>query len=252
MIEAKNVHKSYKMGNVTVKAVSGVTLKIKEGEFSFIVGPSGSGKTTLLDIIGALSHPDKGYILIDKKRLIDFDDYQLSLFRRKKIGFIFQSFNLLPSLTAIENVLVPMYPDGITQTIRQKAISLLTEVGLGDRINHKPFELSGGERQRVAVARALINDPVIVLADEPTGNLDSKTGDALFDYMRKLNKEKRTTFVIVTHDTEYITKTDHVFMLKDGKIISHDHTSVLKLHAKKHPTKNKTTKTRSPVKKRRS
>ncbi|MBS3060597.1 MAG: ABC transporter ATP-binding protein [DPANN group archaeon] len=233
MIEVKNAKKTYGEGPTRVEALAGVSMKLDPGAFSFIVGPSGSGKTTLLDILGALMHPTSGEVYIDGKRLSDFDDYQLALFRRDRIGFVFQSFNLLPALTAIENVLVPVYPEGVTEESRQKAAKLLMELGLADRINHRPAELSGGERQRVAVARALINDPVVVLADEPTGNLDSRTGNMLFAYMRNLNKEHGVTFVVVTHDTEYITKDDHVFLIKDGKITKHDHEKILKGHGRK-------------------
>ena len=219
MIETKNVWKTYQMGEVEVNAVKGISFKANEGDFIFITGPSGSGKTTLLDMLGALSKPTKGKVLLDGKDLNQFDDFQLSMFRRKRIGFVFQTFNLIPSLNCLDNVLIPVMPDGVTEKEKLKAKELLKRVGLGDRINHTPNELSGGERQRVAIARSLINDPLIIFADEPTGNLDSKTGKEVFDYLRKINKKENKTVVIVTHDLEYIKKNDKVFKLKDGELL---------------------------------
>ncbi|MFW5902729.1 MAG: ABC transporter ATP-binding protein [archaeon] len=219
MLEGKNLHKYYKMGETVVKALRGINIKLEEGNFTYIVGPSGSGKTTLLDLLGALSRPTKGKVLYKGKELNKFNDYQLSMFRRKKVGFVFQTYNLNKSLTALENVLVPLQPIGITKKDRLKARKLLKETGLGKRINHKPTQLSGGEIQRVTVARAMINDPDIVLADEPTGELDSKTGEKVMKYMRKMNEEKNTSFLIVTHDAEYIEKGDRLIEMKDGKLI---------------------------------
>ena len=219
MIETKNVWKTYQMGEVKVHAVKGISFKVKEGDFIFITGPSGSGKTTLLDILGALSRPTKGKVLLNGKDLNKFDDFQLSMFRRKRIGFVFQTFNLIPSLNCLDNVLIPVMPDGVTDKERNKAVELLEKVGLGNRINHTPNELSGGERQRVAIARSLINDPQIIFADEPTGNLDTKTGQEVFNYLREINKKKNKTIVVVTHDLEYIKKKDKVFKLKDGKLL---------------------------------
>jgi len=219
MLEGKNLHKYYRMGETIVKALRGTNIKIEEGDFTFIVGPSGSGKTTLLDILGALSRPTKGKVLYKGRELNKFSDYQLSMFRRKKTGFVFQTYNLNKSLTALENVLVPLQPMGITKKDKIKAKKLLEETGLGKRINHRPTQLSGGEIQRVTVARALINDPDIVLADEPTGELDTKTGDKVMEYMRKINEEKNVSFLIVTHDTEYIEKGDRLIEMKDGKLI---------------------------------
>ncbi len=218
MIALENVTKVYKVGETEVHALRGVSLKVNKGDFVFIVGPSGSGKTTLLEILGGLMTPTTGKVVIDGKEISKFNDFQLSMFRRDRIGFVFQSFNLIPTLTALENVLVPMIPQGITKKLEKRARSLLKELGLGHRMHHTPNQLSGGEKQRVAIARALINNPVIVLADEPTGELDSKTGDVIMEYMRKLNKEENISFVIVTHDTEYIKKSDKVYMIKDGKI----------------------------------
>ncbi len=210
------VTKVYKVGETEVHALKGVSLKVRPGDFVFIVGPSGSGKTTLLEIMGGLMTPTSGRVLIDGKDISKFNDWQLSLFRRNRIGFVFQNFNLIPSLTALENVLVPMIPEGITKSLEKRARELLKEMGLGHRLHHTPGQLSGGEKQRVAIARALINEPLIVLADEPTGELDTATGAMIMDYMRKLNKENNLSFVIVTHDVEYIRKSDKLYRIKDG------------------------------------
>lgn len=218
MIEVKDVHKIFQMGETKVEALRGVSLKIREGDFAFIVGPSGSGKTTLLDIMGALSKPTHGRVLIDGKDLSRFNDFQLSMLRRKRIGFIFQAFNLVPTLTALENVLLSLEPDGITDEHRKKAEKLLNMVGLEHRIHHRPSQLSGGETQRVAIARALINDPVVIVADEPTGELDHKNGHEIFNYMRKMNEKTGQTFIIVTHDLSYIKKGDIVHQIHDGKM----------------------------------
>jgi len=218
MIEAQKIWKTYKIGKTKVNAVKGISFKIKPSEFVFITGPSGSGKTTLLDLLSALLKPTKGKIFLDGKDLTKFNDFQMSMFRRKKVGFIFQTFNLIPSLTCLDNVLIPVMPDGVTYKEKKRAIKLLTEMGLKHRINHTPNELSGGERQRVAIARALINDPKIIFADEPTGNLDSKKGEEVFNYLRKVNKEQGKTILIVTHDIEYINKKDKVYQIKDGII----------------------------------
>ena len=218
MISVKDVHKTYQIGTTRIEALRGVSLRIRAGEFVFIVGPSGSGKTTLLDIMGALSKPTSGTVMLDGKDLSQFDDFQLSMFRRRKIGFIFQAFNLVPSLTALENVLLPHVPEGVSAEHTREARELLGLVGLADRMHHRPSQLSGGQTQRVAIARALINDPVIVLADEPTGEVDHATGTLIFEYMRKMNLEEKKTFVVVTHDTEYIRKGDRVLHIRDGVI----------------------------------
>lgn len=217
MIELKDVWKTYKSGSEVVHALRGINLNISEGDFMFLIGPSGSGKTTLLDTLGALNKPTKGEIIIDGTSLSKLTDEELCYFRRRKLGFVFQSFNLIPSLNCIENVVMPLIPEGVKPEDYEKAKKLLEGVGLGHRLTHKPNELSGGEKQRVAIARAFINDPVMVLADEPTGNLDSKTGEQIFEYMRKMNKEKNTTFIIVTHDTEFIQPGNEVFRIKDGQ-----------------------------------
>jgi len=218
IVEAKDVHKYFTMGSETVKAVDGVSFKIHRGDFVFIVGPSGSGKTTLLDMLGALSHPTKGHIIVDGRQLDRFNDFQLSMFRRNRLGFIFQTFNLIQTMSATDNVLVPLVPEGYGDVERKRAQALLRDIGLGERLDNRPNQLSGGERQRVALCRAFINLPKIILADEPTGNLDTKKGEEVFRYLRKLNREDGLTFVIVTHDTEYIRKGDKVLMMRDGKL----------------------------------
>lgn len=225
IITVTGVHRDYQMGKIVVKALRGVNIRIAKGDFVFIVGPSGAGKSTMMHIIGALDSPTRGKIELEGHDISRMDDWQLSMIRRNKIGFIFQMFNLIPSLNAIENVTLPMITDKsmTEEELTAKAINLLKEVGLGHRMYHTPNELSGGERQRVAIARALINDPEIILADEPTGNLDSKTGDEIFELLRRMNKEKGVTFVIVTHDTEYIRHGDIVYHMKDG-VISESYT----------------------------
>jgi putative ABC transport system ATP-binding protein len=219
-LTAHRVHKEYQMGKVMVYALRGVDVQIHKGEFVFIIGPSGSGKSTLMHILGALDQPTRGRVTLQDHDLPDLDDWQLSMIRRNKVGFIFQTFNLVPSLNAIDNVILPMLTEtGVSEDdLTERGIKLLKEVGLGGRIYHTPNEMSGGERQRVAIARALINDPEIVLADEPTGNLDSVTGRQIFDLMRRLNRKHGKTIVIVTHDTEYIEKGDRVYHIKDGII----------------------------------
>ncbi|MFH1391258.1 MAG: ABC transporter ATP-binding protein [Candidatus Diapherotrites archaeon] len=219
VIEIKDVKKYYELGEVTVKALDGVSLKIFEGDFVVIVGPSGSGKSTLMHILGTLDYPTAGEVFIDQENLKDLDEWELAMLRRKKIGFIFQSFNLIPTLNALENVVIPTEPlPGDKEYLEDRGIELLKSVKLGDRMLHKPDELSGGQRQRVSIARALINNPEIIFADEPTGNLDSVTGRQIVDLMYDLNQKENKTFVLVTHDPsllDYATK--RIFIL-DGKI----------------------------------
>lgn len=220
ILRARNVHKNYTMGKTIVKALRGVSIDIYPGDFIFIVGPSGSGKSTLMHMLGALDHPTSGSVLLDGKELAKMSDWQLSMIRRNRIGFIFQGFYLVRSLNALENVMLPLQTSDVDKVLLEaRAMKLLKQVGLGRRMKHKPTELSGGERQRVAIARALLNEPEIILADEPTGELDSKTGEEIMNLMRKINSEKGTTFVIVTHDLEYIQDGDKVFKIKDGKLI---------------------------------
>ncbi len=219
LIESKKVTKVYKLGMTTVHALRGVSSQIEKGDFIVIVGPSGSGKSTLMHILGALDKPSEGEVLIDGKKISKLDEWELAMIRRKKIGFIFQTFNLIPTLNALENVLIPTEPlDGEQEDYRERGENLLDLVGLKERMHHKPSELSGGERQRVAIARALINDPEIVFADEPTGNLDSLTGDKIINLMLNLNKEEKKTFVIVTHNQDLLKIASKKFIMKDGEL----------------------------------
>lgn len=207
------------MGNVTVSALRGVSMKIQEGDFVAILGPSGSGKSTLLHVLGGLDRPDDGEVLVDGTSLYTLDDNRRADVRLRKIGFVFQFFNLLPRLTALRNVELPLtLADVGEQESVKKATELLELVGLGDRTSHRPTELSGGEQQRVAIARALINEPKIVLADEPTGNLDTTTGGEIVRLMQRLNKEKGQTFIVVTHDPSVAENADRILFLKDGVI----------------------------------
>jgi len=219
ILEARDIEKTYQMGKVAVAALKGVTLSIEEGEFVAIFGPSGSGKSTLLHVLGGLDRPDKGSIYVDGANLSTLNDAKLAEVRLHKIGFVFQFFNLLPKLSALANVELPLtLADVSEKESMRKATEMLELVGLKDRINHRPTELSGGEQQRVAIARALINDPKIVLADEPTGNLDTTTGWDVVRLMKRLNEEKGQTFVVVTHDQSVAETADRMIQLKDGVV----------------------------------
>jgi putative ABC transport system ATP-binding protein len=207
------------MGKVIVPALRGISFDVEESEFLAVLGPSGSGKSTLLHIIGCLDRPDEGEILFEGINILSLTDDELAELRLKKIGFVFQFFNLLPRLTALENVKIPLTLAGISdKEADERARNLLELVGLGKRLNHKPSELSGGEQQRVAIARALINNPKLVLADEPTGNLDTKSGWEIVSLMRKLNEELGQTFIVVTHDPQIAEAADRIIYLKDGLI----------------------------------
>ena len=218
MIEVVNVRKSYRSGERSVEALRGIDCRIAKGRFAFIVGPSGSGKSTLLYLLGGLDRPSSGSILVENRDLTAMSEGEMNLFRRDKIGFIFQAFNLISNLTAIENVLVPFLPRGLTPEWKDRAARLLTEVGLGDRLDHRPYQMSGGEQQRVAIARALIKNPILVLADEPTGELDSKTGDEIYRILRRMQSQRQTTLVVVTHDRRFITPDDLVLEIQDGQL----------------------------------
>lgn len=219
MVELQNVAKKYIMGETTVRALRGLDLKINNGEFVGIVGPSGSGKSTLMHIIGALDIPDQGRVLLDGKDISDYDENELAELRGNKVGFVFQTFNLIHTLSSLDNVALPLTFQGIGKSEREeRAAELLEMVGLSDRLTHKPAELSGGEQQRVSIARALINDPDILLADEPTGNLDSETGKDIMELIKGLNRNRGTTIVVVTHnprDAEYAVR---IVNMIDGKI----------------------------------
>jgi len=219
ILEVREVKKSYRMGKVLVPALCGVSFDVKEGEFLTIFGPSGSGKSTLLHLMGGLDRPDLGEILIDGSDILKLNDNKLAELRLTKIGFVFQFFNLLPRLTALRNVKLPLTIAGMSEKeASEKAKEMLKIVGLEARINHRPSELSGGEQQRVAIARALINNPKIVLADEPTGNMDTKTGWEIVQLMKELNEDKGQTFVVVTHDPHIAETADRLIYLKDGLI----------------------------------
>ncbi|MCX8170912.1 MAG: ABC transporter ATP-binding protein [Candidatus Bathyarchaeota archaeon] len=207
------------MGPITVKALDGVDLRVKRGEYISVMGPSGSGKTTLFNMIGGIDRPTRGRVYIDGVDIAKLDAYELAWLRCRKIGYIFQTFNLIPVLTAIENVMLPMIFAGVEREERfRRARELLEMVGLGDRLNHKPAELSGGQQQRVAIARALANNPAIILADEPTGNLDLNTGFAIVQLLYRLKAERGTTIICATHDLKMIDISDRVVFLRDGMI----------------------------------
>ena len=208
------------MGNVEVNALQGLNLEVKYGEFLAVMGPSGSGKSTAVNMIGCLDVPTKGKILLDAHDISKLSESELAQIRGRKIGFIFQQFNLIPTLTALENVMLPMIFQGMPEDERiERATKLLELVELGDRINHKSTELSGGEQQRVAIARALANNPEVILADEPTGNLDSKTGENVLDFLHKLHKKENKTIVMVTHDIHLAKTAERIEFLKDGRIV---------------------------------
>jgi ABC-type lipoprotein export system ATPase subunit len=220
-IELTDLTKHYKQGKNIVKALDCVTLSIESGEFVAVVGRSGSGKTTLLDLLGLLLRPTAGRIMIDGLDTGTLKDGERATMRGERIGFIFQEFNLLPTLNALENVMLPLrYRRGKDPDGKARALRLLEEVDLADRVDHKPSELSGGQAQRVAIARSLINDPALVLGDEPTGEVDSETSTQLIDLMRRMNRERGVTFVIVTHDMEIANRTDRIIRLKDGRVLS--------------------------------
>lgn len=220
MIKLDNINKEYRMGEEIVHAVSGVSLEIKEGEFVALVGPSGSGKSTMMHIIGGLDTPTSGRVIVDGQNLSSASDKELSRYRNEKIGFVFQAFNLHPTYTATENVALPLIFSGIGQSNRMKmAAEALDIVGLAERASHRPNQLSGGERQRVSIARALVTQPKILLADEPTGNLDSKNGKHVMELLSQLNKEKGITLIIVTHDMEIAKEAGRIIKMRDGKIV---------------------------------
>lgn len=224
-VETKNLTKYYRMGTEKVTALAGVDLKMEEGTFISILGPSESGKSTFLNIIGCMDAPTKGEIFLDGVRVDYRNKRQLVILRRKFVGFIFQTFNLISTLNAVENVEYPMYfnkPVKSKSGRKEKAAKLLTLVGLEKRSNHLPSELSGGELQRVAIARALANDPKLILADEPTGNLDSKTGKSILDLLNRLNDEERKTIIMVTHDLESAKKMSKVIRILDGRIVKQE------------------------------
>ena len=220
-LQARDITKVFTMGQTEVHALKGITLAIEKGEFMAITGTSGSGKSTLMHILGCLDVPTAGELLIDGENVANMSRDELAGVRNKKIGFVFQKFHLLPDLTALDNVALPQLYAGVSEKdARAKAAEFLTLVELSDRMTHYPYQLSGGQQQRVAIARSLINDPSIVLADEPTGNLDTKTGEVIMQSFRTLNKEKNVTLILVTHEHEIAARTDRIIELVDGKIIA--------------------------------
>ncbi len=224
LIELKNINKTFKMGDETIHALKNVNFTIQQGEFLSIIGPSGSGKTTLMNILGLLDLPESGEYLLDNVNIKNMNDDEISLLRNQKIGFIFQNFYLLTKVSALKNVEMPLYYSTIhnkeltAATITEKAKAALTTVRLQDRLHHKPNELSGGQRQRVAIARALANDPKILLCDEPTGALDSKTGEDIIKLFRELNKQG-VTVILITHDLKIAEKTERVVTIADGNLV---------------------------------
>jgi putative ABC transport system ATP-binding protein len=221
MLAVRDATKSYRQGDAEVKALDGVTLDIAAGEFVAIVGPSGSGKSTLLHLLGGLDTPTSGDILIDGASIARMSDDEVTIFRRRSIGFVFQFFNLMPTLSAEENVALPLLLDGKrTRDVRARVAAALDAVGLGHRRTHRPDELSGGEMQRVAIARALVIDPKLILADEPTGNLDSTTGEQILELIRDAHRARGTTVVMVTHDPKAAAHGGRLITMRDGKIVA--------------------------------
>ena len=218
MITVDNVTKSYRRGTAEVRALRGLSCRIEQGTFTFVVGPSGSGKSTLLYLLGALDQPTSGEITFLERRLSQWSPRERDVYRRDRVGFVFQNFNLLSNLNSVENVLVPFLPQGVSQGKRGEAVQLLGRVGLGERLDHRPSQLSGGEQQRVAIARALLKRPALVLADEPTGELDSESGAEIYRYLRELRDEQGSTVVIVTHDRTHIRPGDSVLTIRDGRL----------------------------------
>jgi putative ABC transport system ATP-binding protein len=219
VVVAEDLHKYYQLRGEVVKALRGINLKIKYGEYISILGPSGSGKTTLFNMIGGLDKPTQGKVILDGRDLASLNPRQLAWVRCHRIGYIFQTFNLIPVLTALDNVMVPMIFAGVPRREREeKAKKLLERVGLGERLYHRPTELSGGQQQRVAIARALANDPAIILADEPTGNLDLQTGLRIVQLLKELNVERGVTVISATHDLKMIDVSDRIVWIRDGAI----------------------------------
>jgi putative ABC transport system ATP-binding protein len=221
MVEVNAISKVYQQGKVTVKALDAVSLSVETGEFVALAGPSGSGKTTLLNLIGGLDLPDKGRVIVDQHDYTSMSNGDLAELRLHRIGFVFQSYNLIPVLTAAENVEYILRLQGVSKTERQQRVrQLLDEVGLADKYSRRPDELSGGQQQRVAVARALVSNPAIVLADEPTANLDSKTGEQLLELMQQMNRQRRVTFIFATHDKMVMSFAKRLVSIHDGRVVN--------------------------------
>ena len=231
IIKLEDVWKVYHMGEVEVPALRGLNLEVYPGEFVAIMGPSGSGKSTAMNMIGCLDVPTRGHIFLEGRDISRLHESDLAQIRGKTIGFIFQTFNLMPGLTALENVMLPMTFQGIPRHEREmRAEKLLNLVGLSDRINHKPTELSGGQQQRVAIARSLANDPEVILADEPTGNLDTKTGMEVMEMLSNLHREEKKVIIMVTHDQDISQYAERILHLRDGRIVSDEENRSPKIH----------------------
>jgi putative ABC transport system ATP-binding protein len=219
VVRTKGVEKIYVMGKVRVPALKGITVDIQAGEYVSIMGPSGSGKSTLFNMIGGLDKPTSGYVYIDEVDVAQLDAYELAWLRCRKIGYIFQTFNLIPVMSALENVTLPMTFAGLTtDESRDKGMDLLGKVGLEERYNHKPFELSGGQQQRVAIARAMANSPSIILADEPTGNLDLATGKEIINILGEMNRNEGVTIITATHDIKMLSASNRIIWIRDGRL----------------------------------
>jgi putative ABC transport system ATP-binding protein len=222
VVQFDNVSKVYQLGEVAIPALKGVSIRIPRGRFSMVLGPSGSGKTTLLNLVGCLDQPTEGRIEVCGQRVADMSDNKISEFRARNIGFIFQNFNLIPVFSARENVEYPLSLLGMKpRQRRERSMAILASVGLVDHVRHRPNQLSGGQRQRVAIARALIKEPTLVLADEPTANLDSKTGEAIIDLMHRVQENHGASFVFSTHDPQLISHAQDVFTIRDGQLLEH-------------------------------
>ena len=218
VVDAREITKVYTMGEVKVHALRGLSVNINRGEVVGIMGPSGSGKSTLMNIMGCLDRPTAGEYLLDGESVAELDDDQLADIRNRKVGFIFQTFNLLPRATALSNVMLPIRYSDQQENQRERARAALKSVGLGDRVHHRPNELSGGQQQRVAVARALVNNPAIIMADEPTGNLDTQTGEEVMELLLDLNRRTNTTLIIVSHDPEIAHHAERIIYIRDGRV----------------------------------
>jgi putative ABC transport system ATP-binding protein len=225
MIEVDRVSKIHRQGHLDVAALREITCTIPAGAFTFILGPSGSGKSTLLYLLGGLDEPTTGDIRINGRSLTGMSTRDRDRFRRHDVGFVFQNFNLLANLTAVENVLVPFLPQGVTAEQRNRAKALLDRIGLGERMEHRPNELSGGEQQRVAIARALLKQPQLILADEPTGELDTENSAAILADLRRLSAEQKTTIVVVTHEQEHLRPGDTAIRIRDGRVVGNNLTA---------------------------